>query len=65
MHECIKMKDLGHLPSDLILVGVENVVGGGIVVREKCLEGEYKFSVEREERIVNLISRSVYIYIYI
>ena len=55
------MKDLGHLPSDLILVGVENAVGEGILVREKCLEGEKRFFVEKEERIVNLISRWVYI----
>ena len=35
MHEKWKMKVLGHLPSDLVLVEAENVVGRKIWVREK------------------------------
>ena len=53
-------RNLGHLPIDLILVGVENVVGVKILVREKCLEREKRFFVEKEVRKVNLISRSIY-----
>ena len=54
-------RDLRHIPNDLILVGVEKAVGVKIFVREKCLEGEKRFFVERDVRKVNLISCLVYI----
>ena len=54
-------RDLGRIPSDLILVGAEKAVGVKILVRENCLEGEKRFFVKRDVRKVNMISCSVYI----
>ena len=42
-----RMKVLGHLPSDLILLEAENVEGKEIWVREKCLGQEKSVLVER------------------
>ena len=53
-----KMKVLGHIPSDLILVEVENAMGREIWVREKCLEWEKSVFVKRKKRKWNLISCS-------
>ena len=45
-----RMKDLGHLPSDLILVEAKNAVGEEIWEWESVLGRERKFSIEREVR---------------
>ena len=60
MHECMKKKVLGHLPSDLILVEAENAVGEKILEWERVLGRERKFSIERDVKNENRITPQRY-----
>ena len=56
-----RMKDLEHLPRDLILDKAEKHLGKEFRVRRECLEGEKSFSVDREWEKWNLILSWTYL----